>query len=36
MRQRAASLGGDLEIASGPGGTRVAARLPLDPDHQDA
>ena len=33
MRERAAALGGALEIASRPhGGTRVAARIPLNAD----
>jgi signal transduction histidine kinase len=32
MRRRAAALGGDLAIASGPGGTRVRLRLPVAED----
>jgi signal transduction histidine kinase len=29
MRERVQQLGGELEIASGPGGTTVRATLPL-------
>jgi signal transduction histidine kinase len=32
MRRRAAALGGDLAIESGPGGTRVRLRLPVAED----
>ena len=30
MRQRAEEIGGTLELTSGPGGTTVRARLPLE------
>jgi signal transduction histidine kinase len=34
MRERAAEIGGDVTIESGPqGGTHLAARLPVDLAH---
>jgi signal transduction histidine kinase len=36
MQERAAELGGTCTLESGPGGTRVRARLPLAPAEQGA